>query len=327
MIKTDVLIIGGGPAGSSCAWHLNRSGINCLIVDRQSFPRQKLCAGWIQPEVFSDLEVDPSDYPYGLMTFPSLQVSLYGKKLKIPTKQYAIRRYEFDKWLLDRSEVSLEKHDVKHIKSQGDIYIVDEKYQCKYLVGAGGTNCPVYRSIFRSISPRNEDEMIIALEEEFQENYKDSKCYLWFLENQLPGYSWYVPKRDNYLNIGVGGVKHKLQKNNDSIKFHWEYLIQKLDQLSLVPNRQYKPEGYAYYHRGNHIKVQNKNAFIVGDAAALATIDMGEGIGPAIKSGLLAAEAIITGNEYSVDKISKYSIKYRWLVRTLDLIFSKLRFR
>ena len=46
---------------------------------------------------------------------------------------------------------------------------------------------------------------------------------------------------------------------------------------------------------------------LVGDALGLATLDMGEGIGPAIQSGQLAAEAIITGTAYSVDSIPRYS--------------------
>jgi len=49
------------------------------------------------------------------------------------------------------------------------------------------------------------------------------------------------------------------------------------------------------------------NAFIIGDAAGLATLDMGEGIGPAIQSGIRAAEAIISGQEFSLRSINKYS--------------------
>ncbi len=95
--------------------------------------------------------------------------------------------------------------------------------------------------------------------------------------------------------------------------------------MSLIANRSYQPKGYAYYHRGKSMTVQHGNAYILGDAAALATIDMGEGIGPAVKSGRLAAESILSGKTYSVDDIQKYSIKYRKLVKMIDYIFSKMK--
>jgi hypothetical protein len=58
MDRVDVLIVGGGPAGSSCAWALRKAGIESLILDAQDFPRNKLCAGWITPAVVSRLEID-----------------------------------------------------------------------------------------------------------------------------------------------------------------------------------------------------------------------------------------------------------------------------
>ena len=69
----------------------------------------------------------------------------------------------------------------------------------------------------------------------------------------------------------------------------------------------YDPKGYSYFLRGEPGVVSRDNAFIVGDAASLATRDMCEGIGPAVRSGLLAARAIETGADYSVAEIGKYS--------------------
>ena len=51
----DVLIAGGGPAGSSCAWRLRDSGLKIAILDKQTFPRNKVCGGWITPEVLEVL--------------------------------------------------------------------------------------------------------------------------------------------------------------------------------------------------------------------------------------------------------------------------------
>ena len=62
MENCDVLIVGGGPAGASCAWALQRAGLDVAVLDQAQFPRDKVCAGWITPPVLTALEIDPQDY-------------------------------------------------------------------------------------------------------------------------------------------------------------------------------------------------------------------------------------------------------------------------
>ena len=309
MIQTDIIIVGGGPAGASCAWSLKQNNVDCLILDQHRFPRLKPCAGWITPEVLQDLDLNISDYPHGFTTFTSLHISIHGLKFRLPTRQYAIRRYEFDDWLLHRAGAPVQVHEVKTITQVRNGYDVAGEFFSKYLVGAGGTHCPVYRTFFKTASPRAKDSLIVAQEEEFPYVYTDKHCRLWFLENNLPGYAWYVPKANGYVNIGLGAKAEQLKANGDTLKNHWNRLVEKLDKLGLVRDHAFKPKGYSYYLRRNYPEVRRDNAFIVGDAAGLATLDMGEGIGPAIKSGLLAAQAIIHDADYSVASIPKYSLR------------------
>src|SRR3989304_302592 len=58
MHSCDVLIVGGGPAGSTCAWQLVRAGLDVLVMDKQVFPRDKVCAGWVTPPVGKSLQLD-----------------------------------------------------------------------------------------------------------------------------------------------------------------------------------------------------------------------------------------------------------------------------
>jgi len=51
VLNYDVLIVGAGPAGASCAWRLKRAGLSVALVDKSRFPRDKVCAGWITPAV------------------------------------------------------------------------------------------------------------------------------------------------------------------------------------------------------------------------------------------------------------------------------------
>jgi flavin-dependent dehydrogenase len=319
MITSEVIIIGAGPAGSTCGWKLHQHGIECLILDQQQFPRTKLCAGWITPQVIKDLAIDVDRYPHHLVKFDRFYIHFRSKLIKLKVKQYGIRRYEFDDWLLQRSQVPLHPHEVKIIRRDGDDYVIDGKFRCQYLVGAGGTHCPVYQTFFKQRHPRSKNQMIVTLEQEFAYDYHDANCHLWFGQNNLPGYSWYVPKGNGYLNIGIGGFGQKLKANSDTIIHHWQFFVRELERLSLVKNFVFAPRGYVYYINGGSQIGRIDNAFLVGDAAGLATKDMGEGIGPAVQSGLLAAEAIMTGKPYDLRSVKKYSFpRFRFLIQLIN---------
>ena len=308
MRSCDVLIVGGGPAGSSAAWKLRRAGADVLVLDRERFPRLKLCAGWVTPEVISDLEIELCAYPHRLLTFPRLRVHFGRWHLPIACVQHSIRRFEFDAWLLERSGAPVEQHNVRHISAEaGGGVNVDDAFRCRYLIGAGGTRCPVYRELFRELNPRASELQIVTLEHEIQYDWQDSDCHLWFCEQGLPGYSWYVPKEHGWLNVGVGAIAERMKRRGQDIRQHWLQLATRLDR-SLAPGAHYDPTGYSYYLRGRVHVVQRDNAFITGDAAGLATRDLGEGIGPAVRSGLLAAEAILTGKPYRLEDVTGLSI-------------------
>jgi len=308
MIRREVIIVGGVPGGSSCAWELKKKGTDCLILDKKKFPRLKICAGWITPKVIKDLKIKVREYPQGLISFNKFHVHYKNKKLGIWTVQHSIRRVEFDDFLLKRSNVSVENHQVNKIEIKNNTYIIDGTYSCKYLVGAGGTYCPVQNLIFNKKFPNSRKRLVFAMEEEYQFNYHDKKCYLWFFENNLFGYSWYVPKSNGYINIGIGGLKKKLKRNGENLKEHWDLFIEKLIKQKLINPRKFNPKGHIYYVKQKANVGRIDNAFIIGDSAGLATKDLGEGIGPAVESGLKAAKAILNNENYSLDKFTKYSI-------------------
>ena len=235
MTYEHVLIVGGGPAGAACAWALRRHGCEVLILDRAAFPRPKLCAGWITPDIWEDLACDATDYPYGLTTIRHLVLSGWGVHVRLPARQLAIRRIEFDHWLLRRSGARVITHHVRDIAQRVGGYVVDGSFFGRYLVGAGGTHCPVARAYFTDVNPRSPDALIVTQEEEFSYPYRRASR------------GW----RERQLRVD--------------------------------------------------------NAFVVGDAAGLATADMGEGIAPAVRSGLLVADAIATGSSIDVQKIRRWS--------------------
>lgn len=308
MQEVDALIIGGGPAGSTCAWKLRQAGIDVLVLDRTSFPRTKLCAGWITPEVVDELEFDIDAYPYSFMSFDKLHFHFKHFNFSKKTTQHSIRRVEFDDFLLKRSGATVHEHIVRKIEKQDDLFVVDDMYRCKYLIGAGGTRCPVYRELFHDLNQRAKLLQIATLEREFPYDWKNEECHLWFFRDGLPGYAWYVPKANGHINVGLGGKADKIKSGDSRLKDYWNNFKNMLESVGLVHDVDYGPTGYSYYLRGSVDVVRNGNAFIVGDAVGLASIDMGEGIGPAVHSAILAAEAIVENSEYSLRKIARFSV-------------------
>ena len=303
----DAIVVGGGPAGSTCAWKLKDAGLDVLVLDRAAFPRVKLCAGWVTPEAIADLELEPQDYPLSFMTFEVLNLHWKGLSANLKSRQHSIRRYEFDDFLLKRSAATVLLHRVREIRKDGPDYVIDDEFRAKYLVGAGGTRCPVYRALFHDRNPRSSILQTATYEQEFAYDWQDPRCHLWFFGDGLPGYAWYVPKANGHINVGLGGMAEKLKQQGKNVREFWQKFVARLKKSGLVSYEKYEPSGYSYYLRGNVDVVSDQNAYIVGDAVGLATRDMCEGIGPAIRSGILAARSIADGSDYSLTEIDKFS--------------------
>src|SRR5665213_608449 len=80
ILTYDAIIVGGGPAGSTCASVLVKSGIKTLLLDRGNFPRVKLCAGWISPPIWKVLGLSPNEYTRGIWKWDKVHINFRGKK-------------------------------------------------------------------------------------------------------------------------------------------------------------------------------------------------------------------------------------------------------
>jgi flavin-dependent dehydrogenase len=302
--EVETIIVGGGPAGSSCARQLRKAGRACLVLDRKTMPRPKLCAGWITRKVLSDLELSVDQYPHGLIKLDRIQLYLgrrYRIARQIRTEQYSIRRVEFDAFLLHRSGAATAQHTVRSIRRRNEEFIIDDTYRCRYLVGAGGTNCPVKKAFF----PPDDGELVITQEVEYECEPRSAICTLWFPYAGAFGYAWYVPKA-GAVNIGFGGLRRQLA-NWDKNRL-WDEFVQLLNENGCLAADPPAPKGYSYYLGQRTKEVKRQSTYLVGDAAGLATVDLAEGIGPAVESGILAARDILGEADYSTPPILKYSL-------------------
>ena len=297
--RCDVLVVGGGPAGSSCAWQLRRLGLDAMVLDRSAFPRDKVCAGWITPQIVASLELDLADYGrtrvlQPLHGFNSGMVGGRSVAVRYGTAiSYGIRRCEFDHYLLQRSGARLRLGEAfETALRDGDEWLVNGDIRARYLVGAGGHFCPVSRllgaQLGRSEHAISAQEIEVALtpEQGRQCAVESRQAELYFCAD-LEGYGWCVRKGD-YLNVGLGRTDNR--RLGEAVLSFWNWLLASgRVPGSLVP----KFKGHAYLLYGTSRRpLRGENAVLVGDAAGLAYDFSGEGIRPAVESGLLAAQMI-----------------------------------
>ncbi len=299
----DAIIVGGGPSGSTCAYNLVKAGVHTLLLDRNNFPRVKLCAGWISPPIWDVLELSPEDYTRGLWKWNKVHINFRNRKYNIKSHGYFVRRYEFDDFLLKRSNVqTIEGHNVRQIEKDSEGYwIIDNQYRAKYLVGAGGTHCPVARALF----PEKDNPQCGTQEREFEGDPEDIASTRAgedgepeiLLHDDMKGYSWNVPK-GNWLNVGTGTkiareVTPAWIKARTFFEGNGKPGTIPLSSRSMLDKM--KGHGYVTFET-SHLKFcQADNAFLIGDSLGLAQPMTGEGILPSVISGKICATAIVEG--------------------------------
>lgn len=328
MTRWDAVIVGGGPAGSTCAGRLLSAGLRVLLIDRKTFPRDKTCAGWVTPQVFETLGIDPQSYATGGASLHPLIDCGSGRTLQPITGfrsgliggppiethygrvvSYGIRRCEFDHFLLQRSGVETQLGTgLKDVERREGMWIVNGEVETPLLIGAGGHFCPVARNLG---ARRIDGASVVAAQEiEFAPGEAAlGRCgargevpELYFCPD-LKGYGWCF-RKGVHLNIGLGRVDG--ERISEHVSTFCEYL-REIGSVSCEIPKAFHGHAYQLYERVTPELVSD-GVVLIGDAAGLAYPQSGEGIRPAVESAILAAEVIAAvRGDYSRQRLRDYA--------------------
>jgi geranylgeranyl reductase family protein len=327
MVTCDALIVGGGPAGSTCAWRLHQAGLDVTVIDAATFPRDKVCAGWITPQVVTALGLDTQAYAKGNIFQPitGFRVGLIGGSSEIKIAydspvSFGIRRCEFDHYLLQRSGARLALGTpIASIRRERGQWIVNDAIRAAMLVGAGGSGCPVARTLAGRTHGRS---LVIAREAEARIEVADSEPLA--IEQEVPelffcrdlrGYGWCVRKGEHF-NVGLGRLDPR------SLPAATAHMVTFLEARNKIPPRfPWRWCGHSYaVNVAPRRRIIDDGVLLVGDAAEIADPQSGEGIRHAVESGLLAAQTIIEARgQFSSSRLEPYAARLQARFATVPL--------
>jgi len=343
----DVIVVGGGPGGSTAARVCAKAGLKTLIVEKERLPRYKPCGGCLSTKTVHLLGFDLSSV---------VENTIYGAKFTYCSKDpfiieskvpmaFLVMRDRFDQLLVNKAiengAALLEEEKVKRTEEKNGGVEVElakgRKFLCRYLVGADGAESIVARSLF--LPPQGNHGGGVAIESEIafdsSIHFPPEELQLINLDfGRVPnGYGWVFPKKE-WLSIGIGGMFTETKRMNTRQYLH-----------SFLKGLHYIPEGKTGRVTGHLLpsfydekqKVSGGKILLVGDAAHLMDPLQGEGIYYAIRSGMLAGEAITEWKKWGIAPSSYYqravhsdicgNLKWALLLSRFVFRFTKLAYR
>ena len=327
--ETDVLVIGGGPAGAAAGYWLARAGHRVTIVEKKTFPREKTCGDGLTPRAVKQItDMGLAGSLERFHRYEGLRATAHGKALELqwpshsvyPQHGYVVRRRELDQMVALNAEAAgaqlLQGHEANQpILERGLLRgaVVTDKethstfeMRAQYVIVADGANSRFGRSLGTSRakqmpygtairtyweSPRHAEPWI-----ESALDVKDRNG------NSMPGYGWIFPVGDGTINIGVGLLStFRDFKSVNTTQLLDAYAHMVADDWGIDPGNPTQRATSGRIPMGGSVGPKVGPTYIVvGDAAGSVNPFNGEGIDYAYETARMAAEvigeAVSTGN-------------------------------
>ncbi|MFN8288069.1 MAG: geranylgeranyl reductase family protein [Chitinophagales bacterium] len=317
--KTDVLIIGAGPAGASAALFLAAQGIPSVVIDKEAFPRDKICGDALSGKVVEVLNKLDRSLVAELnnkedLFLGSWGVNFYapnGECLRVPfrTKKeiknapgFISKRIDFDNWLAEKLKSNplvelLENHEVRNYERTTEGIRATSKngfeIEAKLVIACDGAYSDFAKDIAGlKTEPEHNCFGLRAYYKNVAGLDKENFIELHFLNEILPGYFWIFPLPNGYANIGVGMRADKMQAKKLNLKKAFEQVLEHNSTIKQRFQTAQAVGGVKLFGLplGSKKRPLSGNHYMLcGDAGQLIDPFTGEGIGNAMMSGLFAA--------------------------------------
>jgi geranylgeranyl reductase family protein len=325
MINADVVIVGGGPAGSSTAVTLARRGLHAVVLDKARFPRDKCCGDGLTASALRHLHalglVESEVVSWNAVENIWLR-STSGRTahLPLPSSRGSLaavaRRSDLDAALLERASRSgaevLAGHALAGVRSAGESVEIEVDgigtVTAPYVVGADGMWSPLRKALRLS-----DEGGYLGEWHAFRQYYRDvgpqarSGMWVWFERDLLPGYAWSFPLPDGRANVGLG-LRRQPGRPTGEMKEIWSRVLERehiRDVLGPVATPEAPQRSWPIPSRPARLTAAGGRILLVGDAARLADPLTGEGVGQALESGIIAASAVSTAGRGAPDVASR----------------------
>jgi len=336
-IETGAIIIGAGPAGAGTSFFLSKNGIPHVVIEKEKFPRDKVCGdAWSGKSVLT-LRRANADWPDEILKqsiqLPSWGISFSapnGKVVEIPFVDetnkdiqlpgFIATRLSFDDFLFRKiasAHNTVLEHAIVHdIGKENDHVSVQVRHDNKeykitapVIVGADGDKSIVRRKFLDPDTSKTSAVGLRAYYKGVSGMHASNFIELHFLKEMLPGYFWIFPLPGGQANVGVGILSEVVRKKKINLR---EQMLNVINNNPIIAPRfadaalQGKIQGWGLPMAGKRQERSGNNFILTGDAASLIDPFSGEGIGNALYSGMLAAEAIQqcrSHNDYSASFI------------------------
>jgi menaquinone-9 beta-reductase len=351
MKQTNVCILGAGPAGAAAALKLSRLDIPCILLDKASFPRDKICGDgishrvmdiiskWIDPAVAKRFVASRNIHldSWGLSFEGTKQNRLdieyrpyKDKTTEIPAG-FACKRWEFDNFLVNEVRKCANVAFIENLEmtdfqphTEGGWILKNKKgdvvIQTRLLLVADGAHSRFARHIGGiEMDPKHNMASVKSYYKGITGFHPDNFLEFYFLKNFLPGYFWIFPLPNGEANVGIAIVSEEVSKRKLNLKKCLQEAIDskfkdRFKDAHLVGEIQ----GFSLPLGSKKRKLSGESYLLLGDAASLIDPLMGEGIANALVSGAVAAEQAakcLEKNDFSPQILKGYDeriYRMRW---------------
>jgi geranylgeranyl reductase family protein len=340
--KFDVIVVGGGPAGSAMGWALARQGVNVAVVERAIFPREKVCGDFVEPaglrllaamgasallRLPDRLPITHNRVYYGARLVYQGDIPYYEGAHGMPPHGYIVPRDQLDTVLLANVEAMgatvVRATMATGIRRENHVMHVDVKnargtatLTAPLVVGADG----VQSVVARSAGLRRTDRRHIGVSQRaYVEGIEvdSGESMIWFDEDQYPGYGWMFPMHGGRANVGVGMLSDACERFDISLQDIFRQSIARLRlrhpgcaNARLVS----KPLGGAVHAYGGIIRNHFDGGILVGDAGGFVDPLTGEGITQGMESAIIGSRTLIAAlgsGRFDAAEMASYDHDFR----------------